>query len=116
MWSSATKSFICTDQLALPGIFSLGMDETQSGGRGTVFVEVLATPSNPDDSLSHIYQVDFGDYEDVDIKCYNGSAYITDFGYNALNLTVDGNNNFTQQTITAEVRVKNKVGEAETTF
>lgn len=115
-WSTSTKSFICTDQLSLPGIYSLGMDEVQVAGKGTVFVEVLTTPSDPDSSVSHIYQVDFGDYEDVDIRYYNGTAYITDFGYNTLNLTVDGSNNFTQQTITAEVRVKNKVGVTETAF
>lgn len=114
-WSTTTKGFICTDSLALPGVVSLGIDENQVAGKCTVMVEVLQTPTAPEDSLSSIYQVDSGDYEDVDLRYFNGSAYVTDFGYNSLALTMDGNG-FTSQTINMEVRVKNKVGAVETAF
>lgn len=116
VWDTNTKAFICTDTLAMPGVVSMGMDETQPASKATVFCEVLSSLTDYDDTPSYVYQIDFGDYEDVDLRYFNGTAYVSDFGFSNLTLAKDGNGNYVSQTISIEVRVKNRVAGVETQF
>lgn len=116
VWSSSTKGYICTDILALPGVMSIGMDGTQPASKATVFVEVVDNPLQADNCNSSLYQIDFGNYEDVDLRFFNGVSYVYDFGSNSLPLSINGDGSYNSQTATIQLRVKNRVDGVETAF
>lgn len=115
IWSSTTKSFIAVDNIALPGVVSMGMEDVNSANKNNVFVEVLDVLTKGDDCKSYVYQISFGDYTDVDLRYWTGSAWVADFGQATLPTNKVGNV-YQPMTATIDVRVKNKVNGVETAF
>lgn len=116
-WSTAAQNFVHVDTVALPNLFSIGMPETISADKQSVWVESLQTAGVFDYCDSDVYQITFGDYIDADLQFWDTtkSAFAADYTLSSLPVSKTGLV-YDAKTMTVQCRVKTKISGVETAF
>lgn len=121
-WNGATESFAALDPILLENTWALGMSPGSGTSYATCWVEAIdpfdgATTHGYTESPSSVYQLQIGDYKDVDLKYIDADTVEhLEFSSNLLLTEKDVNGDYIAKSFDILVRVKSQTGETVTDF
>lgn len=121
-WNTSTESFASLDTILLEKVWGLGMDSGVDTDYATCWVEALNPLDNANQKTFHdgdsdIYQLQIGDYKDVDLKYIDADTVEhLEFSSNLLLTEKDVNGDYIAKSFEILVRVKSQTGSTEEDF
>lgn len=121
-WNGPAEAFAALDPILLPKVWSMGMSPGTSTDYATCWIETIepiddSKPNTYHEGPSDVYQLQIGDYKDVDFK-YIDSSLVEhlEFSTNLLDTEKDVNGDYIAKTFDVLIRVKSQTGSTQLDF